>query len=694
MNNSIVGKSCRLSIWAAAAVALAVLGSAPISRAQTAAAAVSQDLQEIVKFTQAKMSDDVIVSYIKNSGKAYNLSADDMLYLNSQGVSQPVLSALLAAKPSAPAAPAPVVAPTPPPAAPAPTPPPAVPPMAAPAYAPPPGFSESFAAEPGLNAGLWTTQSGVLASLAAVRGASFISPYLAFGPAGMQMSGASVFRQITGVQSVGSYVAPFTLTATVSGGAELAVPFEVYLVSADLRQWLSLAGHLGGAGRREGDIRLGGGLPGFRGSVNIPLGERRSPEHGVWINYTGSALPISALGVKIFEEPRAGVPYAIQMTVGADGVGSVAFLSPDGMTLGVRGGLPVGNGPFNVVLASRDGAASANWNSVQLTPLAPPVAVVPTVAPATPTFDYFQGQLSPYGRWIDVPGIGAAWVPAEASNPLWRPYFDAGHWEYTDAGWFWQSDYPWGEIAFHYGRWINDARTGFVWAWAPAYDWAPSWVAWRYAEADGYMGWAPLPWEARYEAGVGLTFRGGVAVDIDFGLGMDAFVFVGRDHFGERDYHGFMADRERVRVFYGRSEVHNGYRMDHGRFVADGWGRERVAAFTHREIVVRQAHEMRQAEEHHNLEARRDERARVAAHPEQRAAARPEERGATRPEERGVARPEERGAARPEERATARPEERGTAPGGTRAGAIPPTARKPAANSKETDKENKPDNGK
>jgi len=197
MNNSIVGKSCRLSIWAAAAVALAVLGSATICRAQTAAAAVSQDLQEIVKFTQAKMSDDVIVSYIKNSGKAYNLSADDMLYLNSQGVSQPVLSALLAAKPSAPAAPAPVVAPTPAPAAPAPTPPPAVPPMAAPAYAPPPGFSESFAAEPGLNAGLWTTQSGVLASLAAVRGASFISPYLAFGPAGMQMSGASVFRQMT-----------------------------------------------------------------------------------------------------------------------------------------------------------------------------------------------------------------------------------------------------------------------------------------------------------------------------------------------------------------------------------------------------------------------------------------------------------------------------------------------------------------
>ena len=101
---------------------------------------------------------------------------------------------------------------------------------------------------------------------------------------------------------------------------------------------------------------MGGGLPGFRGSVNIPLGERRSPEHGVWVNYTGSALPVSALGIKIFEEPRPGVPYTIQMTVGADGLASVAFLNPEGMTLGARSGMPVGTGPFNVVLASRNGA--------------------------------------------------------------------------------------------------------------------------------------------------------------------------------------------------------------------------------------------------------------------------------------------------------------------------------------------------
>lgn len=80
--------------------------------AQSAPATQSPQLQEVVKLTQAKMGDDVILAYIKNSGASYNLNADDILYLNSQGVSQPVISALLQSKASAPA-PAPAYAPAP-----------------------------------------------------------------------------------------------------------------------------------------------------------------------------------------------------------------------------------------------------------------------------------------------------------------------------------------------------------------------------------------------------------------------------------------------------------------------------------------------------------------------------------------------------------------------------------------------------
>jgi serpin B len=56
---------------------------------------LSSDLQEVVTLSQKHMPDDVITNYIKNSGKSYKLSTDNIIYLNSQGVSQGVISALV-----------------------------------------------------------------------------------------------------------------------------------------------------------------------------------------------------------------------------------------------------------------------------------------------------------------------------------------------------------------------------------------------------------------------------------------------------------------------------------------------------------------------------------------------------------------------------------------------------------------------
>ena len=69
----------------AAVMAWAFLTASPASYAQTTPANLSPDLQEIVKFAQAHMTDDVILAYIKNSGKVYNLSGDDMIYLKQPG---------------------------------------------------------------------------------------------------------------------------------------------------------------------------------------------------------------------------------------------------------------------------------------------------------------------------------------------------------------------------------------------------------------------------------------------------------------------------------------------------------------------------------------------------------------------------------------------------------------------------------
>jgi Family of unknown function (DUF6600) len=208
---------------------------------------------------------------------------------------------------------------------------------------------------------------------------------------------------------------------------------------------------------------------------------------------------------------------------------------------------------------------------------APEAAVAPVVSAAS-----FQAQLAPYGSWVQMPDYGLVWRPAvAAADPLWRPYCDQGHWIYTASGWYWQSDYPWGDIVFHYGRW---ARTGLGWVWAPGYDWAPAWVCWR--QGEGYCGWAPLPPAAVFRAGVGLWFGGHAAVDIDFGLGPDMFTFVAYDRFWEHNLRGFILPRSRVAVVFRHSVIRNGYRFDHGRWIVEGPGRERIAALTHHEIRV------------------------------------------------------------------------------------------------------------
>ena len=98
--------------------------------------------------------------------------------------------------------------------------------------------------------------------------------------------------------------------------------------------------------------------------------------------------------------------------------------------------------------------------------------------------DFYQ-PLEPYGSWVDVSPYGRCWHPAEVEAD-WQPY-TLGHWEWTDAGWYWVSDEPWGWACFHYGSWFDDANIG--WIWIPGIDWAPAWVTWR--DSDDYIGWAP-----------------------------------------------------------------------------------------------------------------------------------------------------------------------------------------------------------
>jgi hypothetical protein len=115
------------------------------------------------------------------------------------------------------------------------------------------------------------------------------------------------------------------------------------------------------------------------------------------------------------------------------------------------------------------------------------------------SFDFFHESLSPYGEWCDTDRYGLVWQPGGVDRD-WSPYSD-GYWSYTDAGWTWVSYEDFGGITYHYGRWVQLDEVG--WCWVPGYEWGPAWVSWR--RSDDYVGWAPLPPEARWEVKVGIS---------------------------------------------------------------------------------------------------------------------------------------------------------------------------------------------
>jgi hypothetical protein len=108
-------------------------------------------------------------------------------------------------------------------------------------------------------------------------------------------------------------------------------------------------------------------------------------------------------------------------------------------------------------------------------------------APVSVSVSFFHEQLSPHGRWVTAASYGDVWIPSGVAAG-WEPYVD-GEWVYTDYGWTWMADDPWGDIPYHYGTWAWADPYG--WCWVPGAIWAPAWVTWAYT--DDYVGWAPVP---------------------------------------------------------------------------------------------------------------------------------------------------------------------------------------------------------
>ncbi|WP_222182287.1 DUF6600 domain-containing protein [Geminicoccus harenae] len=100
----------------------------------------------------------------------------------------------------------------------------------------------------------------------------------------------------------------------------------------------------------------------------------------------------------------------------------------------------------------------------------------------------FRDQLQPFGTWDELPDLGPAWRP-EGVPDGWRP-FSRGQWRWArEAGWYWQGDLPFSDLAEHRGRWRLAAGS---WWWLPGSRFDPAPVAWA-AAGPGRIAWAPLP---------------------------------------------------------------------------------------------------------------------------------------------------------------------------------------------------------
>jgi hypothetical protein len=242
--------------------------------------------------------------------------------------------------------------------------------------------------------------------------------------------------------------------------------------------------------------------------------------------------------------------------------------------------------PGTPVQAAAPGNAplTYDWQSSG-TPTSPaPVAPAAPVAAPPPTYvttapadvSYFYNDLSPYGTWVSLEGYGWCWQPRTVVvSHGWRPYCDSGHWVYSDVGWYWQSDYSWGWAPFHYGRWYQHPRCG--WVWTPDRVWGPAWVTWR--TGGDVCGWAPLPPRAEFDVRLGWRFNGvSVGANFDFGLGFNAFAFVGFGDFCGHDLRSRCLPPARVTTIYRQTTIINNYEVHNNTIVHRGIPIERVTA--------------------------------------------------------------------------------------------------------------------
>ena len=106
---------------------------------------------------------------------------------------------------------------------------------------------------------------------------------------------------------------------------------------------------------------------------------------------------------------------------------------------------------------------------------------------------YGLGDLSAYGSWSYLPGLGYGWQPYGMGS-CWMP-FTNGNWGfYPGFGWTWISAEPWGWLPYHFGSWNFSPSDGWMWFPSSFDFWNPAPVNW-YSDGND-VGWWPANFSA------------------------------------------------------------------------------------------------------------------------------------------------------------------------------------------------------
>lgn len=155
---------------------------------------------------------------------------------------------------------------------------------------------------------------------------------------------------------------------------------------------------------------------------------------------------------------------------------------------------------------------------------------------------YGWSDLSYYGAWNYLPGIGSCWSPMMGAS--WAPY-SLGRWSwYPGMGYTWISAMPWGWLPFHYGSWIYPSSVGWCWMPGSFSAWSPALVTWY--QGPGWVSWSPRTYTGSFNTPMNCPAGRNCSVAISSNTFQGGRAISPRDVIRVKPFHGRAVDSPTV----------------------------------------------------------------------------------------------------------------------------------------------------